>query len=127
MVCCLSFHTVKSVNSSEPQLLQDMRVVTVLFDETLFDIQTVRVMLSSNCTSSVIVDYNNPVMISIPDTGTNTGQCRYVIQVIDGNAQQIGYPLTGFFVAEGMRVKLKITALCYVYHQEFMSTVDNYI
>ena len=73
----------------------------MVFDENLFDTQSVRVMLTSNCTQSVVVDYANPVLINIPSTGMNTGQCRYTIQVIDGNNGQIGFPLTGFFVAEG--------------------------
>ena len=92
---------VESVNSSVPQLVQNMRAVTVFFDENLFDIQSVQVMLTSDCTQSVVVDYANPVLINIPGTGMNTGQCRYTIQLIDGNNRKIGYPLTGFFVAEG--------------------------
>ena len=89
------------MNSTVPQLAQNMRAVNVFFDETVFEPQTVRVMLSSNCTQPVIVDYTNPVVISIPDTGLNTGQCLYLIQLVDGNLQPVGYPLSGFFVAEG--------------------------
>ena len=97
----------KPVNSTVPQLVQNMRAVTVTFDETLFNVQSLQVILSSNCTESVIVAYTNPVLISIPDTGLNTGQCRYTIQLIDGNSQQIGYPLSGYFVAEGKVLKLR--------------------
>ena len=72
------------------------------FDETVFDANSVRVNFSSNCTSSVTVDYSNPLLVTIPDTGQNTGQCRYSIQLVDSNSQQIGYPVLGFFVAEGI-------------------------
>ena len=92
-----------SVNSSMPQLVQNMRAVTVRFDENVFDPTLVQVMLSSNCTRAVVVDYANPVLIDIPDTGLNTGQCRYTIQLVDSNNRQIGFPLAGFFVAEGKK------------------------
>ena len=73
------------------------------FNENVFetiDIQ-LQVVFSSNCTSSVTVGYSNPLLVTIPDTGINTGQCQYSIQLVDSNSQQIGYPVLAFFVAEG--------------------------
>ena len=78
-----------------------MRAVSVFFDENVFEPETVSVMLSSTCTEPVMVGYTNPVLINIPDTGLNTGQCQYTIQLVDSNMQPIGFPLTGFFIAEG--------------------------
>ena len=91
---------VQSVNSSLPQNIRKLRAVRVDFNETLFSAGSVRVMFSSNCTSSVTVDYSSPLMITIPDTGLNTGQCQYSIQLVDRNSQQIGYPIVGLFEAE---------------------------
>lgn len=76
--------------------------MSIEFDETVFDTNSVRVVFSSNCTSSTTVDYSNPLLVAIPDTGLNTGQCQYNIQLVDSNSQQIGYPVSGFFVAGGM-------------------------
>ena len=103
---CPKYHNttiiaVRSVNSTVPQLVQNMRAVRVFFDESVFDAQAVRVMLSSNCTQPVIVDYTNPAEIIIPYTGLNTGQCLYLIQLVDGNLRQVGYSLSGFFIADG--------------------------
>ena len=100
----LTTHTaVDNINSSPSQEVRDQRAVRVEFSETLFDVNTVRVMFSSNCTSSVTVDYSNPLLITIPDTRVNTGQCRYNIQVVDRatSTLPIGYPITGFFNARG--------------------------
>ena len=98
-------HTaVDNINSSPSQEVRDQRAVRVEFNETLFDVNTVRVMFSSNCTSSVIiVDYSSPILITIPDTRANTGQCQYNIQVVDRatSTLPIGYPITGFFNARG--------------------------
>ena len=93
---------VKPVNSSVSQVIQGARAISIEFDETIFDATSVRVNFSSNCTSSVTVGYSNPLMVTIPDTGLNTGQCQYNIQLVDNNSQQIGYPVLGFFVAEGI-------------------------
>ena len=71
------------------------------FNENVFEATDIQVIFSSNCTSSVTVDYSNPLLVTIPDTGLNTGQCQYNIQLVDSNSQQIGYPVLGFFVAEG--------------------------
>ena len=71
------------------------------FNESVFETIDIQVIFSSNCTSSVTVSYSNPLMVTIPDTGVNTGQCQYNIQLVDSNSQQIGYPVLGFFVAEG--------------------------
>lgn len=90
------------MNSSVPQILHSKRAVTVTFNEELFDNNSVRVMFSSNCTDPVTVDYRNPVLISIPDTGSNIGLCSYIIQLVDGNLQQIGYQLHGIFLAKGI-------------------------
>ena len=76
--------------------------MSIEFDETVFDTNSVRVVFSSNCTFSTTVDYSNPLLVAIPDTGLNTGQCQYNIQLVDSNSQQIGYPVSGFFVAGGM-------------------------
>ena len=100
------FIAVKPVNSSVPQLAQGARAVVLEFDETVFEASSVSVIFSSNCTSSVMVDYSNPVQITIPDTGANTGQCQYSIQLVDGNSQQIGYPIIDYFVTEGLQSQL---------------------
>ena len=71
------------------------------FNESVFETINIQVIFSSNCTSSVTVGYSNPLLVTIPDTGLNTGQCQYSIQLVDSNSQQIGYPVLGFFVAEG--------------------------
>ena len=84
------------------EVVQEARVVSIEFNETVFDANSVRANFSSNCTSSMTIDYNNPLLVTIPDTGLNTGQCQYNIQLVDSNLQQIGYPVFGFFVAEGM-------------------------
>ena len=75
----------------------------VEFSETLFDVNSVRVVFSSTCTDSVTVDYSNPLLITIPDTGANTEQCQYNIQLVDRatSTLTIGYPITGFFNTEG--------------------------
>ena len=83
------------------EIVQGVRAVTVEFDESVFDVNSVRVNYSSNCTPSVIVSYNNPLLLTIPDIGANTGRCQYNIQLVDINSQQIGYPIIGFFEAEG--------------------------
>ena len=94
-----------NVNSSKPQVVQSQRAVRVDFNETLFDVASVRVRFSSNCTNSVTVDYSNPVMITIPDTVMlSSCQCQYTIQLVDSNSQQIGYPITGFFEARGVSI-----------------------
>ena len=71
------------------------------FNESVFEMIDIQVVFSSNCTSNVTVGYSNPLLVTIPDTGLNTGQCKYSIQLVDSNSQQIGYPVVGFFVAEG--------------------------
>lgn len=71
------------------------------FNENVFEPADVQVVLSSNCTSSVTVGYSNPLLVTIPDTGLNSGLCQYNIQLVDSDSQQIGYPVLGFFVAEG--------------------------
>ena len=43
------------------------------FNENVFDADDIQVLFSSNCTASIIVDYNNPLLLTIPDTGANTG------------------------------------------------------
>ena len=91
----------RPVNSTLPQVVQNRRVLTTEFNESVFETIDIQVIFSSNCTSSVTVSYSNPLMVTIPDTGSNTGQCQYNIQLVDSNSQQIGYPVLGFFVAEG--------------------------
>ena len=51
----------------------------------------------SNCSESVTVDYSNPVLITIPNTGLKTAKCQYSIQMVDSNLTQTGYPITGYF------------------------------
>ena len=94
---------VNNINTSPPQEVRNQRAVRVEFNETFFDANSVRVNFSSNCTSNVMVDYGNPLLITIPDTGLNTGQCQYDIQLVDRvmSTFLIGYPITGFFIAEG--------------------------
>ena len=89
-----------TLNSTPPQVKQDMQQLTISFtvNETLLNVNPDRVILSSNCTDSeVSVAYTNPVLITIPKTRLNTGQCNYSVQLVDGNSQQIGYTITGFF------------------------------
>lgn len=90
-----------NVNSSLPRVLNEKRAVTVNFNDFLFDDSIVRVMFSSNCTSAVTTSYSNPVMITIPDIESNTCQCQYSVNLIDGNSHQIGYPINGFFDISG--------------------------
>ena len=78
----LTTFAVANINFSLPQEVRDQRAVKIEFSETLFDVNSVRVMFSSNCTSSVTADYSNPLLITIPDTGANTGQCQYNIQLV---------------------------------------------
>ena len=92
---------VKPVNSTAPQIVEDRRALVMGFNEDVFEASSVSVIFSSNCTSSVMVDYSNPVQITIPDTGANTGQCQYSILLVDSNSQQIGYPVIDYFVIEG--------------------------
>ena len=100
MILILPF-TVKNVNSSSPQEVRSERAVRVDFNETLFNIASVRVRFSSTCTDPVTVDYSSPVMITIPDTGMlSSGQCQYTIQLVDSNSQHIGYPIIGYFDIE---------------------------
>ena len=84
-------------------MTSDKTAVRVEFNETLFDINSVaRINFSSNCSVSSIVDYENPISIPIPDTSMNIGQplqCQYSILLMDGNSQQIGYPVLGNFVS----------------------------
>ena len=94
------FVSVSNVNSSFPEVDERERTVRVVFNEDLF-VNSVRVMFFSNCTESVTNDYNNPVVIAIPNTGMNTGQCQYSIQLVDSRARPIGYPVRGFFEVEG--------------------------
>lgn len=81
--------------------MNELDAVQVEFNEALFDVNSVRVMFSSNCTKSVIVAYANPVLVAIPDTGLNTGQCHYSIQLVDSISRHIGYPIMGLFVPNG--------------------------
>ena len=78
--------------------------MTVEFDESLFDANAVKVNFSSNCTSSVTMDYSNPFVVTIPDTGLSTGLCQYNIQLVDLTTatSPIGYAITGSFNADGM-------------------------
>ena len=99
IIDCIS--AVRNVNSSLPQEIRSQRVVKVDFEDELFQVNSLNsVTFLSNCTESVTVDYSNPLLITIPDTGLNTGQCHYSIQLVDSNSQQIGYSITGFFEAE---------------------------
>ena len=93
-------YTVRNVNSSLPQVTSDQTSVKVEFNETLFDVNSVvRVNFSSNCTTSSIVDYENPINIPIPDMSMYIGrQCQYSIRLLDSNLKQIGYPVQGTFV-----------------------------
>ena len=89
-----------TLNSTPPQVNQDMQWLTISFtvNETLLNVNPVRVKFSSNCTNSeVFVSYTNPVLITIPNIRLNTGQCNYSIQLVSGNSQQIGYAITGLF------------------------------
>ena len=92
--------------------MRAQRAVRVNFNELRFNVNSVRVLFSSNCTDTVTVDYINPVLITIPadDTGMSsdqcqqyTGLCQYTIQLVEGNSRWIGYPIVGFFEA-GVRV-----------------------
>ena len=86
------------VNSTAPQVVQNMRALAMEFNENVFDADDIRVLFSSNCTASIIVDYNNPLLLTIPDTGANTGQCQYSIQLHGGQqclADRIGYLVAG--------------------------------
>ena len=87
------------MNSSLPLELRDQRVVSVAFNEALFDINIVKIMFSSNCTISTIVEYMNPATIAIPDLGTNTGKCEFAVLLVDDSQQPIGYPVRGTFEA----------------------------
>ena len=87
------------MNSSLPLELRDQRVVSVAFNEALFDINIVKVVFSSNCTISTVVEYMNPATIAIPDLGTNTGKCQFAILLVDDSQQPIGYPVRGTFEA----------------------------
>ena len=91
----------KPVNKTAPQIVEDRRALIMEFNEDVFDASSVYIIFTSNCTSSVMVDYSNPVQITIPDTGVNTGQCQYSILLVDTNSQQIGYPIIDYFVIEG--------------------------
>ena len=96
--------TVKNVNSALPYVNLDRNVVIVEFNETLFDVNAVmKVVFYSNCTTSLMVDYENPAEIPLPDTSMNSGQqCQYALHLIDGNLQRIGYPVKGTFLARGI-------------------------
>ena len=84
-----------NVNSSLPQVVQELQAVKVYFNETLFNNSSVRVIFSSNCADSEAVNYSNPILMNIPDTWFNSGQCHYFIQLVDSNSQPVGYPITG--------------------------------
>ena len=81
-------------------MVQNRRVLAMEFNENVFEATDIQVIFS-NCTSGVTVNYSNPLLVTIPDTGLNTGQCQYNIQLVDSNSQRIGYPFLGFFVVEG--------------------------
>ena len=85
-------------------LLHERGAIQVFFDETLFDVNSVKVMFYSNCTDPVTVKYRNPIKLIIPDTGMHTGLCQYMIQLqlVGVNYSQIGYPIVGFFQVEGL-------------------------
>lgn len=87
------------MNSSLPLELRDRRAVSIAFNEALFDTNTVKIMFSSNCTVSTVVDYKNPATITIPHLGTNTGKCQFAILLVDNSQQPIGYPVRGTFEA----------------------------
>ena len=110
------------VNSTAPQVVQDMRALAMEFNENVFEVLNVQVQFSSNCTDSVTVSYSNPLLLTIPDTGANTGQCQYIIQLVDSNAQQIGYPVVGFFVAEGTGKNMEIV-VCHVYLNTYIHNI----
>ena len=88
------------MNGSLPRVTSEQTAVEVEFNEALFDVNSiVRVMFSSNCSTSSIVEYDNPLSIPIPDMSMNIGlQCQYAILLMDGNLGQIGYPVLGSFV-----------------------------
>lgn len=90
---------VQNVNSTAPLELRDQRAVSVAFNEALFDTGIVKIMFSSNCTVSTVVDYMNPATIAIPGTGTHTGQCQFAILLVDDSQRPIGYPIQGIFEA----------------------------
>lgn len=97
---------VKPANTSVPQvLLNIMQQLTIVFtvNESLFEAIPVGVMFSSNCTINLTVAYINPVYITVNDTGLKVAvdQCQYSIQLVDGNLQQIGFPITGYFGFQG--------------------------
>lgn len=75
----------------------------VEFNETLFDRSTVRVMFLSTCTSSVTVNYSNPLFITIPDTIVNDKICQYTIQLVTriNNTLTVGYAISGIFSSIG--------------------------
>ena len=90
---------VQNVNSTPPVKSRDQRAVSVAFNEALFDKNIVEIMFSSNCTISTVVDYVNPATIALPDTGTNNGECRFAILLVDNSQQPIGYPIQRTFEA----------------------------
>ena len=97
--------TVTNVNISSPhiQVVQGLPAARVDINEAIFDINlktNAMVVFSSNCTDSVTVNYSNPILILLLDTGLNTGLCQYSIQLVDDTSQQIGYPMLGFFDAD---------------------------
>lgn len=93
-----SLFSVYNVNSSEPVADLNLWEVRVEFDEELFNYSTnMNIKLSSNCTSTIQVEYNQSIRIPIPKFNITTEVCHYTIQLMNEQSQNIGYPVLGFF------------------------------
>ena len=95
------------MNSTIPQVLLNMRQVTIIFlvDEFLFEDIPVAVMFSSNCSTNLTMMYSNPVIVAINVTGGRSNEvshCHYSIHLVNGNSHKIGFPINGYFVIQGI-------------------------
>ena len=95
------------MNSTIPQVLLNMRQVTIIFsvNEFLFEDIPVAVMFSSNCTTNLTMMYSNPVIVAINVAGglsNEISHCHYTVQLVNGNSQKIGFPINGSFVIQGI-------------------------
>ena len=113
------------MNTTILQVFVKMQQVTIIFsvNESLFEAIPFGIMFSSNCTDNLTFAYSNPVVLTIiiiNDTGSRKfGICGYHVQLMESDLQQIGYPITGYFVIPSecynnfIRVSVISYARCY--------------